>query len=303
MPDLVKVGYTLKDPKLRAEELNNTGAPHPYTVQYEILVENPRDLEQKTHRELYSRLESKEWFRCSVEQAVLAIKQLIGTHFVTETLYFVDQNELDALHEKLQRDLKKTDIVESHKRQHEEIQSRVNTITSRSQMVYNSLIQTASEKYLADKEKRFPDYSFAQYLAASTVICVALLSLNNINEFVNWNSWLLGGLISLLLGSHLLKVGHIGYRNKSRAYVDFTQAHHGEIELLKARHEETIVSLGKQAEVEHNNLRWVLHNCLVCKKTIRLERVTVLLHKAGVLQGIWRCPACKASIDVAAIAT
>ncbi|KFC76184.1 GIY-YIG nuclease family protein [Massilia sp. LC238] len=33
IPDLVKVGYSRKDPELRAAELNNTGAPHPYMVE------------------------------------------------------------------------------------------------------------------------------------------------------------------------------------------------------------------------------------------------------------------------------
>lgn len=46
MPELVKVGYSTKDPDLRAMELNNTGAPHPYTVNYELLIENPREIEQ-----------------------------------------------------------------------------------------------------------------------------------------------------------------------------------------------------------------------------------------------------------------
>ncbi len=33
MPGLVKVGYSLKDPSLRARGLGNTGAPHQYEVE------------------------------------------------------------------------------------------------------------------------------------------------------------------------------------------------------------------------------------------------------------------------------
>lgn len=51
MPGLVKVGFSTKDPELRASELNNTGAPHPYVVDYDALVENSRDIEQRVHRE------------------------------------------------------------------------------------------------------------------------------------------------------------------------------------------------------------------------------------------------------------
>lgn len=36
MPGLVKIGYTMKDPELRAAELYNTGSPHPYKVDYDF---------------------------------------------------------------------------------------------------------------------------------------------------------------------------------------------------------------------------------------------------------------------------
>lgn len=47
MPDFLKVGFTLKDPNLRARELNSTGLPHSYVVEYEVFVEHPRRCEQK----------------------------------------------------------------------------------------------------------------------------------------------------------------------------------------------------------------------------------------------------------------
>ena len=52
MPGLVKVGHSTKDPELRARELNNTGTPHPYTVEYEMLIEDPFRVEQQTHNAL-----------------------------------------------------------------------------------------------------------------------------------------------------------------------------------------------------------------------------------------------------------
>ena len=50
MPGLHKIGFSTKDPVLRAEELSHTGSPHPYTVVYDALVENARDIEQAVHR-------------------------------------------------------------------------------------------------------------------------------------------------------------------------------------------------------------------------------------------------------------
>lgn len=74
IPGLVKIGFSLKDPKLRAKELGNTGVPHPYCVEYEALVVEPFSIEQRAHTTLKAHREGKEWFRCSVDLAVSAVK-------------------------------------------------------------------------------------------------------------------------------------------------------------------------------------------------------------------------------------
>lgn len=79
MPGLVKVGFTMKDPQLRAKELNHTGSPSPYSVKFDVLVDGPRDIEQRVHAKLRGQREGKEWFRCSVADAVAAIEQVAGT--------------------------------------------------------------------------------------------------------------------------------------------------------------------------------------------------------------------------------
>jgi hypothetical protein len=86
MPELVKVGYSTKDPEMRAEELENTGAPHEYVVEFDVLVENPRELEQKVHAQLSTFHERKEWFRCSVSQAISAIKSASGSSVLLERI-------------------------------------------------------------------------------------------------------------------------------------------------------------------------------------------------------------------------
>jgi len=67
MPGLVKVGFSTKYPDMRAKELDHTGSPHPYQVEYEMLIEEPFHIEQKTHKRLSSKREGKEWFKCSIE--------------------------------------------------------------------------------------------------------------------------------------------------------------------------------------------------------------------------------------------
>lgn len=73
MPGLVKVGFSMKDPELRARELDHTGAPHPYAVDYEVLVDEPYSIEQGVHRDLSAKREGREWFRCTAEEAIAAI--------------------------------------------------------------------------------------------------------------------------------------------------------------------------------------------------------------------------------------
>ena len=85
MPDFLKVGFTLKDPNLRARELNSTGLPHSYVVEYEVFVEHPRHCEQKAHTLLKEYREGKEWFNCSLAHAISVIQKVAGTNSIFET--------------------------------------------------------------------------------------------------------------------------------------------------------------------------------------------------------------------------
>ena len=78
MTDLVKVGFSTKDPVLRAREFDATGVPHRYEVVFDVLVSNPREVEQRAHRRLADCLEAKEWFRCSVKRAIEEIRASAG---------------------------------------------------------------------------------------------------------------------------------------------------------------------------------------------------------------------------------
>jgi len=84
MPSMVKVGYSTKDPALRAKELNNTGVPYTYQVDFEILVVNPANVEQMTHEILEDFRAGKEWFRCELIEAIAAIKKACGNEFIVE---------------------------------------------------------------------------------------------------------------------------------------------------------------------------------------------------------------------------
>ena len=79
MPGLVKVGYTTKCPKERAQRLNHSGVPYPYVVEYAVQVEEPHSFEQQVHRNLADCRAGKEWFRCSVVHAATAIDKEISS--------------------------------------------------------------------------------------------------------------------------------------------------------------------------------------------------------------------------------
>jgi hypothetical protein len=93
MPNLVKVGYSTKDPELRAEELHTTGVPHRFVVEYDVLVNEPRDIEQAAHNLLKNHHESKEWFNCSIETAIIAIREAAADNILLENCRF-NENEI-----------------------------------------------------------------------------------------------------------------------------------------------------------------------------------------------------------------
>ena len=98
MPGLLKIGYSTKDPILRAKELSGTGLPHPYWVEFDALTTEPYEVEQGVHKTLAQHREGKEWFRCSLKEAVLAIRAFAGSGLLLETpqgLYGEQNEEVD----------------------------------------------------------------------------------------------------------------------------------------------------------------------------------------------------------------
>ena len=79
MPNILKIGYSTKDPTLRAKELAGTGSPHEFRVLFDVLVEEPRIVEQAAHAMLASKREGKEWFRCSHSEAIATIRACTKT--------------------------------------------------------------------------------------------------------------------------------------------------------------------------------------------------------------------------------
>lgn len=75
MPNLVKIGFSLKMPTERAAELSSTGVPGSFEVEYYCLVEDPAGLESRVHADLAPKRHSadREFFRISVTEAITSI--------------------------------------------------------------------------------------------------------------------------------------------------------------------------------------------------------------------------------------
>lgn len=155
MPGLVKVGFSSKDPDLRASELNHTGSPHPYIVDYEVLTEHPRDIEQRVHRKLSEYREGREWFRCAPEFAVSAVQQIVGDGAIVESFKRADR-------------LKAAEI----RRQHEGEKENQERAEARWQE-QEQQIRTTYEQRL---QETFPKHPVWGYIVAGIVLSFFALS-------------------------------------------------------------------------------------------------------------------------------
>lgn len=161
MPGLVKVGYSTKDPELRAGELNHTGSPHPYLVEYELLIDEPYQVEQRTHSLLSSKREAKEWFRCSPEEAVAAIKQIAGNGAITENYKRAERATAEALH---QQKLQEREARLKHQQAEQEIENRL--------LAEESVIR---QKYQQQFEEQFPPRPFWNYWLGCSIIALIVI--------------------------------------------------------------------------------------------------------------------------------
>lgn len=80
MDGLLKIGFSTKDPLMRAKELSGTALPYPFVVEYDVLVISPKTIEKAVHSLLADKREAKEFFRLSVQEAVTAIHETLEKH-------------------------------------------------------------------------------------------------------------------------------------------------------------------------------------------------------------------------------
>ena len=72
MPGLVKIGHTINTPHQRAEQLNTTGVPTPFRVEFAVLVKDPEGVEREIHDCFSDKRvnQSREFFAVDVHEVV-----------------------------------------------------------------------------------------------------------------------------------------------------------------------------------------------------------------------------------------
>ncbi len=75
MPGLIKVGKTTTHPSQRMSELQSTGVPTPFVLEFSAIVDNCEKKEKASHKALekYRVKNNREFFKISVKQAIEAI--------------------------------------------------------------------------------------------------------------------------------------------------------------------------------------------------------------------------------------
>lgn len=161
MPGLIKVGYTMKDPQLRARELNHTGSPHPYIVDYEVLVEDPRRIEQMTHVRLRDLREGKEWFNCEAEVAIAAIKAVVGQDAIVENYLRASRIKAESIRNR-ELDLAKKTLTEEDAR-------------IKREALKESRRQEIIRKYDSSINSALPESEFWVYAPITFVVLLSVL--------------------------------------------------------------------------------------------------------------------------------
>jgi hypothetical protein len=102
----IKIGKSDRDPnEHRKAELNSTGVPEPFKVEYSAYVQNHHELERRIHKNFAEQRpnKSREFFTCSIMEAISAIQNLAGDTLKHEDNYYREYEELKRQKEEFER--------------------------------------------------------------------------------------------------------------------------------------------------------------------------------------------------------
>ena len=124
-PDRIKIGKSKKDPTTdRVSELNQTGVPEPFKVEYYAFVEDEDYLEKAVHSKFLTKRPNKnrEFFSVDCVEAIDAIRQLSepNAKIKFEESFYVSPEELKRFAEQREKEERKRKEKEEKQRQKNE---------------------------------------------------------------------------------------------------------------------------------------------------------------------------------------
>lgn len=100
MPGLIKIGFTMSDPEIRAKDLRSTGVPMHFDIVYWAMVDEPNFIEQALHQELSTHrlTPDREFFELSESEALLIVKNFLkqlGVKIELEKTFIQTEEAID----------------------------------------------------------------------------------------------------------------------------------------------------------------------------------------------------------------
>lgn len=197
MPGLMKVGFTTNTPEERASQLDGTHSPHPMEIEYRAYVPNVHEVEMEAHRVLRPYHEGKEWFRCSRDQAVGAVKRAAGATLKREQNRAVKEAQLEIERQAAQ-------AVAVAKQQAEAEDKRKEALRVIVENKYYPLLEQVG---------RTPSF-FSFWLGASVVTTIVLIVWSHLSNA----GILLGGALLALIPAAVIKEWADERRRNSEQY-------------------------------------------------------------------------------------
>lgn len=92
----LKIGYSTVSPKTRAKDLDTTGVPTPFSVEYEIKVRNCEALEKQVHQKLSKNRvrKGREFFKIDIPTAISVIQELADNQQIEDNIYYKSPEEI-----------------------------------------------------------------------------------------------------------------------------------------------------------------------------------------------------------------
>lgn len=191
-PDLLKIGKSKKDPTTdRVSELNQTGVPEPFKVEYYAFVEDEDYLEQAVHRYFDAQRpnKSREFFTVDCGEAIVIIRQLSepNSKIKLEEVFYIEPEELERL---------KREYEEQERKKEERYRAWEEAMQKEGEKQKAERKREANEFYKELRHNRWVTYAFYGVLIGFLVIIIDDTTPISVYwENILWNTYFISMII------------------------------------------------------------------------------------------------------------